>query len=86
MIGDKLWRHLETRFFVGSSFSSCNRIFDRNGKVRNTQSRALRYAFILLVIKYTLFGGSVWRFCERKKERNRPINVKLIDRMDTGIS
>lgn len=86
MIGVKSWRHLETpRLGLLSLFSSYKRILDRDVKAR-TQSRAFRYAFLLLVIKYTLLGGSVWRYSQRKKERDRAISVKLIDRMDTGVS
>lgn len=89
MIGVKSWRHLRISSLVSrllSSFSSYKRIFDTDVKSRTTRSRALRYAFLLLVIKYTVLGSSVWRYCERKKERDRVIGVKLTDRMDTGIS
>ncbi|KOC60030.1 hypothetical protein WH47_09170 [Habropoda laboriosa] len=72
MIRVKPWYHLGTSFLDSPSrysFSS----FDRNVKARTTQSRALRYVFLLLAIKYTLFSGLLWRYCEHKEQKDKSV-------------
>ncbi|KZC13454.1 hypothetical protein WN55_05005 [Dufourea novaeangliae] len=71
MLAIKSWRHLETpsdcQLFFSASHGPAIEKFKLG--TPGTQSRALRYAFLLVVIKYGILGYTFRRYWEQKQNR-----------------